>query len=105
MLFSSFAMALQACEWIAGMPAAASASAMPHDGQSADPGCQHHCNGTMQLVDLAKPPPAMLSVPAVAPEITRPLERVSPPPASHWRAPTFLADPSPPLSRRTVLRL
>jgi len=87
------------------MPPAASAGAMTHGSQSADPDCQHHCNGAMQLVDLAKPLPAVPSVPAAAYGIWRPLDRVVPLPASHWRAPTFLADPSPPLSRRTVLRL
>lgn len=105
MLFSSFAMALQACEWMAGMPPAASAGAMSHETPLGDPGCARHCNGAMQLADLAKTPPAMLSVPAAAHGISRPLERLAPLPASYWRAPTFLADPSPPLSRCTVLRL
>jgi hypothetical protein len=104
MLFASIATALAACERMPGMPAAEGAAAASHLGGFEDPDCERHCNAAQPL-DLAKPLPAAISVLAPVAAFQRPLDRAVLLRAPLPRAPAFLADPSPPLTRFTVLRL
>lgn len=101
LLFAPVAVSLHACplEGVA-MQAAMHGTELPPDASL----CVRHCeDGGKLSVDTAKPVPALqLAIlpalrvaPAAAPVLPR----------SAWRGHGFLADPSPPLTRFTVLRI
>jgi len=65
--------------------------------------CAHHCEDGKLAVETVKPAPtftaALLPALHVAPAVPREIAR------SAWRKDGFLADPSPPFARSTVLRI
>jgi len=100
MLLAPLAMAMHACPM--GDMAMQDAS---HSGDApASAGlCERHCEDGKASVETVKPPPA-------APPFAIPVLRAVPFPArdiasSPWRKDGFLADPSPPFVRFTVLRI
>ncbi len=101
LLFAPLAVSLHACP-LEGMAIQAQAQGtdLPPDASL----CVRHCDDTGKApVDVVKPVPgfqlailpALRVAPAVVPE----------PALSAWRRDSFLADPSPPLTRFTVLRI
>jgi len=100
MLLAPLAMAMHACPM--GDMAVQGAS---HSGDApASAGlCERHCEDGKASVETVKPPPA---VPMAALSSLRiaPLP-VRGPASSTWRQDGFLADPSPPFVRFTVLRI
>jgi len=65
--------------------------------------CQRHCEGGNASVDTVKPAPTFQV--AILPALR--VAAAAPPEAGRcaWHKRSFLADPSPPLSRFTVLRI
>jgi len=100
MLFAPFAVAMHACPMddMAMQDAAHSTDAPVSAGL-----CERHCTDGKVAVETVKPPPAypLALVPAlrIAPQPERD------PHAAPWRKDGFLADPSPPFARFTVLRI
>lgn len=100
MLFAPFAVAMHACPMgdMAMQGAAHSTDAPAYAGL-----CERHCSDGKVAVETVKPPPAyplpLLLALRIALQPERDLH------ASTWRRDGFLADPSPPFTRFTVLRL
>lgn len=101
-LFAPLAMALHACPNIADSAAHGSAMYV-HDSAKDDmTACERHCSAVKQMSVLAKPLPmvspatSVLHLPGFG-RVTTPVPLPS--------LPAFLADPSPPFARFTVLRL
>jgi hypothetical protein len=101
LLFAPFAAAAHACPFM-GDGAAMQASG---DRGAADeaPPCASHCNDEGAAADLAKFVSSAAPAPVSFPRIAAPEAPVARLPLA--RPGDFLADPSPPLTRFTVLRI
>jgi hypothetical protein len=103
LLFAPFAASAHACPYM-GDGAAMQAAAGHHGAPAeAPPPCASHCDDSAASVDLAKGEPPLAPGPAPVLRIVVLQPRAALPALPH--SGDFLADPSPPLIRYTVLRI
>jgi hypothetical protein len=112
---SRYTAALVATAALLFAPLAVSVHACPMDGLAMQGGshgsdvppeaslCMRHCEDGQASLDTVKPAPAFQL--AILPALR--VAPAAPPETAHsaWRKDGFLADPSPPLTRFTVLRI
>jgi len=103
LLFAPLAMSFRACPHADGAAPALEGPPAGADTQSGMSPCERHCNQPQLSVDPVKPTPTWAFVAALALRVPT-LERIASL-SSTPRIAAFLADPSPPPKRSTVLRI